>query len=442
MPMQQARDVIQISMEIKYVKGGGLVNQNPEELGGLNEGAKTIEVINILKELLKAVRDAKMEAEIYGCVWQSMESNLGSCIRKTEESNQVTYHVNEKINNGKQLVDMCVSETYFCSCFKKPKCFQKPTYMNELQDLDNTLRRFCQRVEQEARKPSDTRVATGQNVNPAKVIHGGLGVKPGGDMKDSEMENNEKKKGTHAEGKNIHQEEKKSSGEIHESYLTDQKINGVSTKTAPSVDDKERQFVPRQVVPPRHEQSLIHVPGESGDSKLKQQREEQTQKPINPKDNEPINPMDNDSVSSHSDGLVKQSKKKDVRKEVERSNPSQKFGLVPNHNSSSHPRQPPETKGIGEKTGSSGPTVNCLPMSNDDVSSIPILPPKTTVGWDTSKKFTKESPMDVASAVVSSAPLGFGEIPLAKERFRNEVYRITKPSRQRQVQQIYCHSQC
>ncbi|KAF2283675.1 hypothetical protein GH714_013732 [Hevea brasiliensis] len=372
MPMQQARDVIQISMEIKYVKGGGLVNQNPEELGGLNEGAKTIEVINILKELLKAVRDAKMEAEIYGSVWQSMESNLGSCIRKTEESNQVTYHANEKINNGKQLVNMCVSETYFCSCFKKPKCFQKPTYMNELQDLDNTLRRFCQRVEQEARKPPDNRVATGQNVNPAKVIHGGLGVKPGGDMKDSEMENNEKKKETHAEG-----------------------------------------------CAPRPEQSLIHVPGESRDSK-KQQREKQTQKPINLKDNEPINPMDNDSVSSHSDGLVKQSKEKDVRKEVERSNPSQKFGLVPNHNSSSHPRQPPETKGIGEKTGSSGPTVNSHPMSNDDVSSIPILPPKTTVGWDTSKKFTKESPMDGASAVVSSAPLGFGEIPLAKERFRNE----------------------
>ncbi|OAY35352.1 uncharacterized protein LOC110627990 isoform X1 [Manihot esculenta] len=419
MPMQHIGDVTQISMEIKYVKGrisqSEVVKQN-SELKGIKEEFKTIEVANVLnvqKQLLIAVGDAKMKTEIYGSDLQGMESKLGSCIKKIEESNQVTYHVNEDLYNswkqiidGKQLVQMCASETSSCCCFKKPK------YMNELQDLDNALERFWQQVvrpqEQESRKLRDTRAEAGQAEKPARVVHGRVEVKPDGDMRNS----SEKKKETHVEGK--------SSGGTHDSNLTDRKINEVGTNSVPSVDDKERLFVPWQVVPTRREpeQPLVYPTGESGDSKLKQQWKEQTQKPIKAAVN------DNNSVSSHSDGLAKQPKEKKKCKEAESSNPSEKIGLVLEDISSlwpSLPLKPPETKGLNDKFGSSGPTGSNYPLSNDDASSSRLLLSKPPAGREASKKVKMEVLKDGVSTDVSTASIVFEVNALAKEHFRNEV---------------------
>ncbi|KAG8642527.1 uncharacterized protein LOC110627990 isoform X2 [Manihot esculenta] len=373
MPMQHIGDVTQISMEIKYVKGrisqSEVVKQN-SELKGIKEEFKTIEVANVLnvqKQLLIAVGDAKMKTEIYGSDLQGMESKLGSCIKKIEESNQ---------------------------------------------DLDNALERFWQQVvrpqEQESRKLRDTRAEAGQAEKPARVVHGRVEVKPDGDMRNS----SEKKKETHVEGK--------SSGGTHDSNLTDRKINEVGTNSVPSVDDKERLFVPWQVVPTRREpeQPLVYPTGESGDSKLKQQWKEQTQKPIKAAVN------DNNSVSSHSDGLAKQPKEKKKCKEAESSNPSEKIGLVLEDISSlwpSLPLKPPETKGLNDKFGSSGPTGSNYPLSNDDASSSRLLLSKPPAGREASKKVKMEVLKDGVSTDVSTASIVFEVNALAKEHFRNEV---------------------
>ncbi|KAF2295158.1 hypothetical protein GH714_031765 [Hevea brasiliensis] len=59
-------------------------------------------------------------------------------------------------------------------------------------------------------------------------------------------------------------------------------------------------------------------------------------------------------------------------------------------------------------------------MPNEGAYSISLLLPKPTVGLEALKKFNKELLKDVAPAVVSSAPTGFGQIALAKEPFQNE----------------------
>ncbi|KAF2295159.1 hypothetical protein GH714_031767 [Hevea brasiliensis] len=196
MPMQKSRDVIQISMEVKYTK-------RPLNVSQLNfeEGAKIIEVTNILKER------------------PFVPKQQGESSRHEQSLAHVPVESGDSKIKQKREVQTNASVSSHSDTSPKPP---KVKYVHEEMDVDKEL-------------------------EPANPSH--LAIKG---TRSLHLNLPEKK------GRNIHEKEVKRN--------ISEKINEVSTDTVSSVDEKEHPFVPKQQgESSRPEQSLTHVPVESGD---------------------------------------------------------------------------------------------------------------------------------------------------------------------------------